>query len=79
DLQKDYPEAALTFSGSSPLTAADVAGAIVAVIGKNEAEITLPIWRGVMAKAASALPGLTPLLVDTLRRAGLQNQAKYEK
>ncbi|GAB4434120.1 MAG: SDR family NAD(P)-dependent oxidoreductase [Turneriella sp.] len=79
DLQKDYPEAALTFSGSSPLTAADVAQAIIAVIGKNEAEITLPIWRGVMAKAASALPGLTPLLVDTLRRAGLQNQAKYEK
>lgn len=79
DLQKDYPEAALTFSGSSPLTAADVSEAIVAVIGKNQAEITLPVWRGVMAKAASALPGLTPLLVDTLRRAGLQNQAKYEK
>ncbi|MBL8032405.1 MAG: SDR family oxidoreductase, partial [Leptospiraceae bacterium] len=27
DLQKDYPEAALTFSGSAPLTAADVADA----------------------------------------------------
>jgi 3-oxoacyl-[acyl-carrier protein] reductase len=79
DLQKDYPEAALTFSGSAPLTAADVAEAIMDVIGKNEAEITLPVWRGVIAKAASALPGLTPLLVDTLRRIGLQNQAKYEK
>ncbi len=79
DLQKDYPEAALTFSGPSPLTAGDVAEAIMAVIGRQEAEITLPLWRGVMAKAASALPGLTPFLVDTLRRAGLENQAKYEK
>lgn len=79
DLQKDYPEAALTFSGASPLTAADVADAIVAVIGQNETEITLPAWRGFLAKAASALPGLAPMLVDTLRRAGLENQAKYEK
>lgn len=79
DLQKDYPEAALTFSGSAPLTPADVAEAIIAVLGKDEIEITLPFWRGVMAKTASALPGLAPMLVDTLRKAGLENQAKYIK
>lgn len=79
DLQKDYPEAALTFSGSAPLTAADVARAIIDVLGKDEIEITLPFWRGVMAKTASALPGLAPMLVDTLRKAGLENQAKYIK
>lgn len=79
DLQKDYPEAALTFSGSAPLTAADVAAAIIGVLGKNELEITLPFWRGVVAKAASALPGLAPLVIDTLRKAGLENQEKYIK
>lgn len=79
DLQKDYPEAALTFSGSAPLTAKDVAAAIVEVLGSDETEITLPFWRGVFAKTASALPGLAPLLIDTLRRAGLENQSKYEK
>ncbi|MBN8221580.1 MAG: SDR family NAD(P)-dependent oxidoreductase [Spirochaetes bacterium] len=79
DLQKDYPEAALTFSGSAPLTAKDIADAIMGVLGKNEAEITLPFWRGLFAKTASALPGLAPALIDTLRKAGLENQSKYEK
>lgn len=79
DLQKDYPEAALTFSGSAPLTAADVADAIIAALGGDELEITLPFWRGVFAKTASALPGIAPMLIDTLRKAGLENQARYEK
>jgi 3-oxoacyl-[acyl-carrier protein] reductase len=79
DLQKDYPEAALTFSGNAPLTAADVANAIVESIGTDIPELTLPFWRGVFAKTASALPGLAPMLIDTLRRAGLENQSKYQK
>lgn len=79
DLQKDYPEAALTFSGRAPLTAHDIAVAITGILGKNEPEITLPFWRGLFAKTASALPGLAPALIDTLRKAGLENQAKYEK
>lgn len=79
DLQKDYPEAALTFSGSAPLTAKDVADAIVGTLGKENLEITLPFWRGVFAKTASAVPGLAPMLIDVLKRAGLENQAKYEK
>lgn len=79
DLQKDYPEAALTFSGPAPLTAGEVAQAVVSVIGKNETEVTLPLWRGMIAKAAGALPGLAPVLVEALRRAGLKNQEKYEK
>jgi len=79
DLQKDYPEAALTFSGAAPLTAADVAHAITKIIGKNELEITLPFWRGVIAKTASALPGIAPAVIDSLKRAGLENQSKYTK
>lgn len=79
DLQKDYPEAALTFSGSAPLTAGNVAEAIVGILGKNEVELTLPFWRGVFAKTASALPGLAPMLIDALKRTGLENQEKYEK
>lgn len=79
DLQKDYPEAALTFSGSEPLTAKDIAAAITGVLGKDEAEITLPFWRGIFAKTASALPGLAPALIDTLRKTGLENQSKYTK
>jgi hypothetical protein len=53
DLQKDYPEAALTFSGNA-LTAADVANAIVESIGTDIPELTLSFWRGVFAKTASA-------------------------
>jgi 3-oxoacyl-[acyl-carrier protein] reductase len=79
DLQKDYPEAALTFSGNTPLTANDVAGAIIETLGTHTPEVTLPFWRAVFAKTASALPGLAPMLIDTLRRAGLENQAKYQK
>jgi 3-oxoacyl-[acyl-carrier protein] reductase len=79
DLQVDYPEAALTFSGSAPLGARDVAAAILDVLGKNTLEITLPFWRGLFAKTASALPGLAPALIDTLRKAGLENQSKYQK
>lgn len=79
DLQADYPEAALTFSGSAPLTAADVAEAMIKALGSDEVEITLPFWRGVFAKTASAMPALAPMMVDVLRRAGLENQAKYEK
>ncbi|MBS0618284.1 MAG: SDR family oxidoreductase [Spirochaetes bacterium] len=79
DLQKDYPEAALTFSGTEPLTAAEIANVIIATLGKNEAEITLPFWRGVFAKAASALPNLAPMMIDNLRKIGLQHQADYEK
>jgi 3-oxoacyl-[acyl-carrier protein] reductase len=79
DLQKDYPEAALTFSGSTPLSANDIAKAILDVLGKNEPEITLPFWRGLFAKTASALPGFAPTLIDALRKAGLENQAKYLK
>ncbi|MCS6972135.1 MAG: SDR family NAD(P)-dependent oxidoreductase, partial [Leptospiraceae bacterium] len=79
DLQKDYPEAALTFSGSRPLSASEVAETIVNAIGKDVVEIALPTWRAFLAKTASALPQITPLLADTLRRVGLANQEKYQK
>lgn len=79
DLQKDYPEAALTFSGPSPLTAADVAQAIVNVVGKNQLEVTLPFWRGVFAKTASALPAVAPMIIEALTRSGLEKQSKYIK
>jgi len=72
DLQLDYPEAALTFSGPNALTVGDVVHAVVdrAMIGKP-VEIILPFSRGLLAKGVSALPWLSTLLGNRMRRKGL--------
>lgn len=36
DLQKDYEEAAITFSGSKPLSAADIADIVIDTIGNKK-------------------------------------------
>ncbi|HEU4405128.1 MAG TPA: SDR family oxidoreductase [Polyangiaceae bacterium] len=79
DLQLDYPEAALTFSGSAPLTADDVARAVVAALAKRPVEITLPTSRGLTAKAAGALPNLAHHVAPLLTRKGRDRQESMRK
>ena len=70
DLQLDYEEAALTFSGMGALTPQSVAEEICAVIGSSNREVLIPGWRGAMAKFSSALPEITSLIQKPLREMG---------
>lgn len=77
DLQRDRDEAALTFSGSRPLTADEVARAITeTVLKKRPLEITLPPSRGALARVASTAPDLSRLLYPFLKKKGLAAQKK---
>jgi 3-oxoacyl-[acyl-carrier protein] reductase len=59
DLQLQYPEAALTFSGGRTLTVGDVARVVVdRVLVKKPIEVILPASRGVVARAVGLVPGL---------------------
>jgi 3-oxoacyl-[acyl-carrier protein] reductase len=72
DLQVDYEEAALTFSGTRALTADEVASAVLRVMDEGLLELALPSWRGWIARAANLVPesarGLAPLLRTLGRR-----------
>jgi 3-oxoacyl-[acyl-carrier protein] reductase len=77
DLQVDYEEAALTFSGSKPLTVEDVERVILdTVLVKRPLEVTIPLGRGVLARAANAAPGMSRALLPILRRRGLAAQTR---
>lgn len=77
DLQVDYEQAALTFSGPRALSTEDVTRAILdRALVKAPMEIMLPLSRGWTAKLASALPGLSGGLLQLLRRKGREVQAR---
>ena len=72
DLQLDYPEAALTFSGPGPLTVDTVVRVVVnRVMTHKPIEVIIPFSRGLLAKLVSAVPILSTWLGDHLRRKGL--------
>lgn len=77
DQQVAYEEAALTFSGSAPLTVEDISAVILkTVIPKRPLELALPRSRGTLAKAGTLWPGLGAMLDPLLRKKGRKNQAK---
>lgn len=79
DLQADYEEAALTFSGDRPLTLKDVEEVFVDdVLRKRRLEVVLPRGRGMMARFAGMAPEITRFLAPTLMRRGREAQEDYE-
>ena len=79
DLQVSYAEAAMTFSGTAPLTVADVEQAIIQkALPQRPMEITLPLGRGAMARLATVLPDLARMLGPVLLRRGRAGQGRYE-
>ena len=78
DLQKDYEEAAITFSGSKPLSAVDIADIVIDIIGNKKMEITITKFRGMQAKLASMFPSLASNVVSILRSKGIRNQQKLK-
>ena len=80
DLQVNYDQAALTFSGNRSLTTREVVDAILdhALI-KAPFEITLPASRGLVSKLASFFPGLSALVLDGLLKKGRQKQQQAKQ
>jgi len=77
DLQLDYEQAAMTFSGNAqPLSAEDITQAILHALVNAPIEITLPAGRGRIAKLGSAFPGLSGSLLNWLRERGRRQQQK---
>lgn len=79
DLQKDYEEAAITFSGSKPLSAEEIADIVVDTIGERNLEITVSFARGLQAKLASMFPALASKVVSVMRNKGIRNQEKLKR
>ena len=80
DLQVDHEEAAMTFSGPRPLTVEDVERALVdEVLPKRPLEITLPIGRGILARAANTAPAASRWLEPILTKKGREAQEKIKQ
>jgi 3-oxoacyl-[acyl-carrier protein] reductase len=80
ELQLDYPEAALTFSGGPPLSVADIERLLVeSVLPHRPLEASLPFFRGVLARLATLWPELAPVLTPTLARKGRAAQLRLLK
>ncbi len=78
DAQIAYEQAALTFSGDRFLSADDVVAVCLRALDRAPIEITLPIARGIMAKLASAFPGINRLLLSQLQKKGRRRQQQMQ-
>lgn len=80
DLQVDYPDAAMTFSGARPLTVEEIAATIFEdVLVHRPLEVTLPKSRGLVARAANTLPEVVPRIGPLLAARGRKAQEKAKK
>ncbi len=80
DLQVDYPQAALTFSGGRLLQVDDVAKVLLErVLPKRPLEVLLPRSRGWMAKLTSLWPSLATGVLPALRAKGAKRQARMKQ
>ncbi|MBX7165047.1 MAG: SDR family oxidoreductase [Pirellulales bacterium] len=77
DKQLDFPEAAMTFSTSHPLTAEDVGRAVLdRALRRGQLEIVLPASRGYLAKLSSMFPSLIGLVQPGILKQGQKRQAE---
>lgn len=79
DLQIHYPQAALTFSGSNPLSPEEVCNAIISAFETKPREISLPFFRSVLAKLAGVFPETADFLAEPLQKRGLKKQEKLKQ
>jgi 3-oxoacyl-[acyl-carrier protein] reductase len=80
DLQLNYPEAAMTFSGNGrPLTVEDVGRALLSVMETKAIEVTLPRTRGWLGKLGNLFPSLGLRVTEYLRRKGLKRLEKLRE
>ena len=79
DLQEDYEQAALTFSGSRPLTVDEVREAVDKALATRAMELTVPLSRGLLAKLTTMAPGLMTRVAPAFRALGRRNQLRRKK
>ena len=80
DLQKDYVQAAMTFSGPRLLSVEDVGRAVFEVaIPKRPLEVHLPRSRGWLAHLGNVFPALGFRVAPLLSRKGNARRVSYEK
>lgn len=80
DMQVDYDEAALTFSGHEALTVEDVERLIInKVLPHRPLEIAFPPSRAALARLANAAPGISRMVVPRLQKKGLEEQARLRQ
>lgn len=74
-LQEDYEEAAMTFSGSAPLSVKDISRVVFERVLKDRpVEVGVPGSRALLARLAGAFPAVSRLVTGSLRRRGLKAQ-----
>jgi 3-oxoacyl-[acyl-carrier protein] reductase len=79
DLQADYEEAAMTFSGGRTLTVEDLEEVIVErVLTRRPLEVSLPAGRGTLARVANTIPQVSMLIGPLLRKLGLRRQEELK-
>jgi 3-oxoacyl-[acyl-carrier protein] reductase len=80
DKQVPYEEAAMTFSGSRPLTVEDIERAIVEVVlPKRPLELALPLARGLLARLATAAPAVVKGLGPSFIELGKKKQERWKQ
>ncbi len=79
--QEDYEEAAMVFSGRSPLTVRDISRVVFERVLRNRpVEVGIPGGRALMARLAGAFPAVSRMMSRFLRRRGARQQrARREK
>ncbi|UQA58283.1 SDR family oxidoreductase [Polyangium aurulentum] len=79
DLQVDYEQAAMTFSGPRALTVEDIEAVVLnEVLPGRPLEVALPLSRGLLARVANTAPGLSRVIAPVLRKKGLQKQERIK-
>ncbi len=80
DLQVDYEQAAMTFSGPRALTVEDIERAIIdEVLPNAPLELPIPFVRGAVARFATFLPAAAVSLGPLFTRKGRAEQEKRKK
>ncbi|MBI3543840.1 MAG: SDR family NAD(P)-dependent oxidoreductase [Deltaproteobacteria bacterium] len=80
DLQKDYPQAEMTFSGPRVLTVDDVTRVILErVLQTQPTEVFIPAWRGWAARVGDVFPDFAAMLTPLLKKMGRRHQRTYAK
>lgn len=79
DLQLDYEEAAMTFSGSRrPFSVQDIGRIFLKTMKKKPIEVAVPSSRAWLAKLGNLFPNLSLILAESLRTKGLQRLKKLK-
>ena len=77
DLQKGRAEAALTFSGSRPLTVDEVSRVVLEhVLPARPLEVSIPTARGLLARVGGALPAAAKVLYPVMKKMGAEGQKR---